>query len=187
MLLAYIGSAILAKPDLVETIKGTIVPRVQFNHEFLSILVAMVGCTLSAYIYTWQSNEEVEEEIAKGRKRLGERQGASEEELKETRRDVLIGIIFSNVVLYAITLSTAATLFKAGQQDINTAADAAKALRPLAGEAAAALFVIGITAVGFLAIPIMTTGAAYDLCQTFRWKDGLNRNHQRPNSFIRRS
>jgi Mn2+/Fe2+ NRAMP family transporter len=88
---------------------------------------------------------------------------------------VLIGIIFSNLVLYTITLSTAATLFKAGQRDINTAADAAKALQPLAGEAAAALFVIGMTAVGFLAIPIMTTGAAYDLCQTFRWKDGLHR------------
>jgi Mn2+/Fe2+ NRAMP family transporter len=117
----------------------------------------MVGCKLSAYIYTWQSNEEVEEEIAKGRNHLRDRKGASDEELKGHQEGCGNRMIFSNLVLYTISLSKASTLFKAGQYDISTAADAAKALQSLAGDAAAILFVIGIVAVGFLAVPIMTT------------------------------
>jgi NRAMP (natural resistance-associated macrophage protein)-like metal ion transporter len=173
-LLAYIGSAFLAKPELIPTLKGTFVPTIQFNREFLSILVAIIGTTLSAYLYTWQSNEEVEEEIAQGRSREAERRGATKEELRNTRRDILSGMFFSNVVMYFIILSTASTLYKTGEHEISTAADAAKALQPLAGDAAGVLFAIGVIAVGFLAVPIMTTGAAYDLCQAFRWKDGLH-------------
>jgi NRAMP (natural resistance-associated macrophage protein)-like metal ion transporter len=176
-LLAYIGSAFLAKPELIPTLRGTFVPTIQFNGEFLAILVAIIGTTLSAYLYTWQSNEEVEEEIAQGRTRLSQRRGATRAELKKTRRDILFGMFFSNIVMYFIILSTAATLFQSGQHDINTAADAAKALQPLAGDAAGMLFAVGVIAVGFLAVPIMTTGAAYDLCQSFGWKDGL---HKRP-------
>ena len=176
-LLAYVGSAFLAKPELLPTLKGTFVPALQFNREFLSILVAIIGTALSAYIYTWQSNEEVEEEIAKGRTRLSQRRGATKSELKKTRRDILFGMLFSNLIMYFIILSTASTLYKAGEHSINTAADAAKALQPVAGEAAGILFAVGIIAVGFLAVPIMTTGAAYDLCQAFRWEDGL---HKKP-------
>ena len=83
-------------------------------------------------------------------------------------------MFFSNIVMYFIILSTAATLFKAGQHDINTAADAAQALRPLAGNAAELLFAIGVIGVGFLAVPVMTIGAAYDLCQSFGWRHGLH-------------
>jgi Mn2+/Fe2+ NRAMP family transporter len=173
-LLAYIGSAILAQPELLSTLKGTFIPTVQWNREFLEILVAIIGTTLSAYLYTWQSNEEVEEETAMGRTRLSERQGASDEELKSTRRDIVYGMLFSNVVMYFIILSTASTLFQAGKHDIESAAEAAQALGPLAGDAAGALFALGIIAVGFLAVPVMTTGAAYDLCQAFRWKHGLS-------------
>ncbi len=176
-LLAYIGSAFLAKPELLPTVKGTFIPTIQFNSEFLAILVAIIGTTLSAYLYTWQSNEEVEEEIAQGRTHLSERRGATQAELKNTRRDILFGMLFSNVVMYFIILATASTLFKSGEHEINTAADAAKALQPLAGDAAGVLFAVGVIAVGFLAVPIMTTGAAYDLCQAFQWKDGL---HARP-------
>jgi Mn2+/Fe2+ NRAMP family transporter len=84
-LLAYVGSAILAKPDLLEVIKGTLIPSVQFNERFLHLLVAVIGTTLSAYLYTWQSNQEVEEEIAMGRRRLDQRKGATKKELKETK------------------------------------------------------------------------------------------------------
>jgi NRAMP (natural resistance-associated macrophage protein)-like metal ion transporter len=174
VLLAYIGSALLAKPQLLPTLKATFVPTIQFNHEFLSMLVAAIGCSLSAYLYTWQSNEEVEEEVAVGRTRVSERKGATNEELKQTRRDIISGMFFSSLVIYFIILSTASTLFKAGKTDINTAAEAAEALQPLAGDAAGILFAIGVVAVGFLAVPIMTTGAAYDLCQTFGWKQTLN-------------
>ncbi|MCU1272655.1 MAG: natural resistance-associated macrophage protein [Bryobacterales bacterium] len=182
-LLAYAGSAILAKPELLPVIKGTLIPKIHFDREFLSMLVAVIGTTLSAYLYTWQSNEEVEEEIAMGRKRLSERKGATEAELAHSRRDIVFGMFFSNAVMYFIILSTAATLFKAGKTDITSAAQAAQALRPLAGNAAGVLFAIGVIGVGFLAVPVMTTGAAYDLCQTFGWNHGLYRKPREAKKF----
>ena len=173
-LLAYVGSAVLAKPDWLQVLKGTLLPAVHFNQQFLSLLVAVVGTTLSAYLYTWQSNQEVEEEIAMGRRRLVDRQGATRQELRETKNDVVAGMFFSNVVMYFIILSTAATLFKSGAHEINSAAEAAQALRPLAGQAASVLFALGVIGVGFLAVPVMTTGAAYDLCQVMGWKHSLH-------------
>ena len=173
-LLAYVGSAIIAKPDLIEVIKGTLIPTIRFDARFLSLLVAVIGTTLSAYLYTWQSNQEVEEEIAMGRRRLTDRKGATRKELQHTKADVVSGMFFSNLVMYFIILSTASTLFKAGTTEINTAAEAAEALRPLAGDAAAALFALGVIGVGFLAVPVMTTGAAYDLCQVVGWKHSLH-------------
>jgi len=173
-LLAYIGSAFLAKPELLPTIKGTLIPTIQFNKDFLAMLVAVIGTTLSAYLYSWQSNQDVEEDISMGRRRLTDRLGTTKEELRHSARDVGFGMFFSNIVMYFIILSTAATLFKAGQHDINTAAEAAQALRPLAGNAAELLFAIGVIGVGFLAVPVMTIGAAYDLCQSFGWRHGLH-------------
>jgi Mn2+/Fe2+ NRAMP family transporter len=170
VLLAYIGAAILARPDLKEVVSGTLVPRIEFSVEFLSILVAVIGTTLSAYLYSWASNQEVEEEILQGRTRLRERQGATSSELRKTRRDVLTGMVFSNLVMYFIILATGSTLHKAGQTEIDTAVQAAEALRPLAGEAASYLFAAGIIGVGFLAVPIMTTGASYDLAQALGWQ-----------------
>jgi NRAMP (natural resistance-associated macrophage protein)-like metal ion transporter len=174
VLFAYVGSALLAKPDAWEVLRGTLVPSIQFSREFLSILVAIIGTTLSAYLYTWQSNVEVEEEIAQGRAKLEQRQGATEDELRQSRSDIVLGMLFSNIIMYFIILSTGATLHKAGETNIETAAQAAEALRPLAGEAAGILFALGIIAVGFLAVPIMTTGAAYDLCQVMGWKSSLH-------------
>src|SRR3982751_4745374 len=173
-LLAYVGSAILAKPDLWPVIKGSLVPSFHWNREYLSILVAVMGATLSAYLYTWQSNQDVEEDISMGRRRLSDRIGTTKRELRHSAHDIAFGMFFSNLVMYFIILSTAATLFKTGNTDINTAADAAQALRPLAGNAARLLFAIGVIGVGFLAVPVMTTGAAYDLCQTFGWRHGLH-------------
>ena len=173
-LLAYIGSAILAKPELLSVIKGTFVPAIHFNKDFFAMLVAVIGTTLSAYLYSWQSNQDVEEDISMGRRRLSDRIGTTERELRHSRRDVAFGMFFSNLVMYFIVLSTAATLFKVGKTDINTAADAAQALRPLAGNAAGLLFALGVVGVGFLAVPVMTIGAAFDLCQSFGWKHGLH-------------
>jgi NRAMP (natural resistance-associated macrophage protein)-like metal ion transporter len=173
-LLAYLGSAILAKPELLSVLKGTFIPTIHFNKEFFVMLVAVIGTTLSAYLYSWQSNQEVEEDISMGRRRLTDRMGTTEEELQRSRRDVAFGMLFSNMVMYFIILSTAATLFKVGKTDINTAADAAQALQPLAGRAAGLLFAAGVVGVGFLAVPVMTIGAAYDVCQSFGWKHGLH-------------
>lgn len=173
-LLAYIGAAFLAKPDLWPVLKGTLVPTIHFNKEFFAMLVAVIGTTLSAYLYSWQSNQDVEEDISMGRRRLTDRIGTTEKELRRSRRDVAFGMFFSNLVMYFIILATAATLFKAGKADINTAAEAAQALRPLAGNAAGILFAVGVVGVGFLAIPVMTIGAAFDVCQSFGWKHGLH-------------
>jgi Mn2+/Fe2+ NRAMP family transporter len=171
VLLAYVGAALLAKPDAGEVLAGTLIPRIEFSVEFLSILVAVIGTTLSAYLYSWASNQEVEEEISQGHTRLQQRKGATDSELRKTRRDVLIGMVFSNIVMYFIILATGATLHKTGQTEIDSAAQAAEALRPLAGDAASFLFAAGVVGVGFLAVPIMTTGAAYDLAQTLGWRN----------------
>jgi NRAMP (natural resistance-associated macrophage protein)-like metal ion transporter len=173
-LFAYVASALLAHPDPATVIRGTLVPTLRFDRESLSLLVAVIGTTLSAYLYTWQSNEEVEEEIAMGRTRLSERRGATDAELRHTRWDVAVGMLFSNLIMYFIILSTAVTLFAAGKKDISTAAEAAEALRPLAGDAAGILFAVGVVAVGFLAVPVMTTGAAYDLAQSLGWRQTLH-------------
>ena len=173
-LLAYVGAAILVKPELMPIIKGTFIPTIHFNREFLSLLVAVIGTTLSAYLYSWQSNQDVEEDIAMGRRRLTDRLGTTKAELRRSARDITVGMAFSNLVMYFIILATAATLFRAGKADISTAAEAAQALRPLAGNAAGLLFAVGVIGVGFLAVPVMTIGAAYDLCQTFGWKYGLH-------------
>jgi NRAMP (natural resistance-associated macrophage protein)-like metal ion transporter len=174
VLLAYVAAAVLAKPDLGEVLRGTFLPTIEFNRDFLTMMVAVIGTTLSAYIYSWQSNEEVEEEIAAGRTRLSQRKGATEAELASTQRDILIGMIFSNVVMYFIILSTAATLHKAGITDVQSAAKAAQALQPLAGDWSGLLFLLGVIGVGFLAVPVMTTGAAYDVAQTFGWRHSLH-------------
>jgi NRAMP (natural resistance-associated macrophage protein)-like metal ion transporter len=172
-LLAYVGSALMVKPDLIPVIKGTFVPTLHFSRDYLSMIVAVMGASLSAYIYTWQSNQEVEEKIAAGRHRLWQRQGTTHRDLKHSAREVVFGMLFSSLIMYFIMLSTASTLFKNKQFNISTAAQAAQALRPLAGNAAGLLFALGIVGVGFLAVPVMTTGAAYDLCQTVGWKHGL--------------
>jgi Mn2+/Fe2+ NRAMP family transporter len=177
VLLAYVAAAVMAKPDPLTVLRGTFIPQIQLNKEFLGIIVATIGTTLSAYIYTWQSNQEVEEEIAEGRTKLRQRIGATDRELRQTRRDIVIGMTFSNVIMYFIILSTGVTLHPAGQTQIETAAQAAEALRPLAGQAASLLFALGVIGVGFLSVPIMTTGAAYDLAQTLGWKASL---HARP-------
>jgi Mn2+/Fe2+ NRAMP family transporter len=182
-LLAYIPAAILARPDVSALLRGTFIPTVHFDKDFLSILVAVIGTTLSAYLYTWQSNEEVEEEKALGRISLAQRRGASSVELRRSRWDVLLGMFFSNAAMYFIILSTASTLFRTGHKEINSAADAARALEPLAGHLASLLFALGIIGVGFLAVPVMTGGAAYDLCQTVGWKYGLNKRPRQAKRF----
>jgi Mn2+/Fe2+ NRAMP family transporter len=173
-LFAYVAAAILAKPDIIAVLKGTFVPRMQFSADFLAMIVACIGTSLSAYIYTWQSNQEVEEQIEEGRHSVDSRKGASAEELRSTRRDVATGMVFSNVILYFILLATGATLHPAGHTTITSAADAATALAPLAGEGAKYLFALGVVGVGFLAVPVMTAGAAYDLAQGVGRPSSLN-------------
>ena len=182
-LFAYVGSALLSKPNLVDVLRGTFVPTFMWDKKFLAIFVAILGTTISPYMFFWQSNQEVEEEIASGRKTVKQRKGATNAELKYAALDVYLGMLFSNVVMYFIILSTAATLFEAGKTDIQSAADAALALRPLAGRAAEALLAIGLIGAGFLAVPILTGSSAYAVAEAFGWKHGLDRHPKRAKGF----
>ncbi len=164
-LFAYVAAAILAKPDWIAVVRATIAPHVRFSSDFLAMIVACIGTSLSAYVYTWQSNQEVEEQIDEGKVTAKQRRGASRRELTRTRKDVMIGMVFANIILYFIILSTASTLNPQGITRIDSAAQAAQALQPLAGAGAKWLFALGVVGVGFLAVPVMTTGAAYDLVQ----------------------
>jgi Mn2+/Fe2+ NRAMP family transporter len=174
-LMAYIVSAFLSHPSLASVARGTLAPTLHFDRSTLTILVAIIGSSLSAYLFTWQSNEEVEEKEAAGKHSVRQRRGTTEAELSSSRWDVIFGMLFSNIVMYFIMLATATTLFVTGHHQIENAADAAQSLRPLAGRAAGLLFTLGIIGVGFLAVPVMTIGAAYDVSQTFGWENGLHR------------
>ena len=182
-LLAYIGAALFAKPHALDVLRGTFIPTFQFNSSFLAVLVALLGTTISPYMWFWQASQEVEELVAIGQKRLWQRKGASDTELSYAAWDVNIGMLFSNVVAYFIILTTAATLFKAGKTDIKSAADAAEALRPLAGEAARILFAVGLIGAGFLAVPILTGSGAYAVAEAFGWKRGLDQQPHRAKEF----
>jgi Mn2+/Fe2+ NRAMP family transporter len=164
----------LAHPDVHEIVRAIFRPTIRLNRESLAILVAMIGTALSAYLFTWQSNEEVEEKIATGQVKLRDRRGTTKRHLRRTAVDVALGMFFSALVMYSIIIATAATLHASGKHQIETAAEAAQALAPVAGHAAGLMFTLGIVGVGFLAIPVMTTGAAYDVCQSLDRRDGLN-------------
>ena len=165
MLFAYIISTFLAKPHWGEVFRATFVPTARFDTTYLLMIVAILGTTISPYLFFWQASQEVEEEISMGRKRLWQREGATDAELKYAAWDVSIGMIFCNVVFYFGILGTAATLHVAGKTDIQSATDAAQALRPLAGNAATILFALGIIGAGFLAVPVLTGSAAYAIAE----------------------
>ncbi|MDQ6652112.1 MAG: divalent metal cation transporter, partial [Acidobacteriota bacterium] len=173
-LLAYIGSALYAKPDAVQVLKGTFIPTLSFDPSFLAMLVALLGTTISPYLFFWQASQEVEEEIGFGRVTQGQRRGATDAEMKYARWDVYIGGFLSNLVMYFIILATAATLFKSGQTNIQSAADAAQALRPLAGRGAEILLAVGLIGTGFLAVPILTGSSAYAVTEAFKGTYGFS-------------
>ena len=173
-LLAYVASALMARPQWGAVLRGTLMPHLRLDREMLTMIVAIIGASLSAYIFTWQSNEEVEEKIAAGHRTVRQRRGATPAQLKQSFWDVVFGMVFSNVVMYFIMLATAATLFASGHRGIESAADVALALQPVAGKFASGLFAIGIIGVGMLAVPVMTTGAAYDVCQAAGARTGLS-------------
>ncbi len=174
-LVAYIGSALFARPNWGEVLHATLVPTLHADPAFLATLVAILGTTISPYLFFWQADQEVEEEVSMGRTRLWQRTGATKAELRYAALDVNMGMFFSNVVMYFIILATAATLFKAGKTDIKSATDAAEALRPLAGPAATLLLAIGLIGAGMLAVPILTGSAAYALSEALGWRFGLDR------------
>jgi len=173
-LFAYIVTAFLAAPDWKQVLRATVVPTVHWNREWLMAFVGILGTTISPYLFFWQASHEVEEKKAHGFVTLRERQGATAHELRDARLDVGVGMLFSNLVMYFIILTTAATLHRAHVGGIETTRQAAEALRPLAGDGAYLLFTIGILGTGLLAIPVLMGSASFAVAELYRWRAGLD-------------
>jgi NRAMP (natural resistance-associated macrophage protein)-like metal ion transporter len=172
VLFAYIVTAFLARPDWRAVLSATFIPHVEWSSAFLATFVGILGTTISPYLFFWQASQEVEDERALGRLTIAQREGATDEELRVARTDVLTGMFFSNLVMYFIILTTAATLHAHGQTHIETAREAAEALRPLAGKGAYLLFTLGLIGTGMLAVPVLAGSAAYAVAEAESWQRG---------------
>ena len=182
-LLAYVIDAVLVRPPLAETLRATIVPTISADHRYIATLVAILGTTISPYLFFWQTSQEVEEEKSAGRKSRAQRRGASRFELRIATIDVTVGMLVSNLVMYFIILSTALTLHASGKTNISTGADAAEALRPLAGDLAGLIFAVGMIGTGLLAVPVLSGASAYAVSEAFGWREGLDEDWRRAKSF----
>ena len=183
VLIAYPATAFITHVNWGEVARGTLLPTLPHSRPEWSTLVAILGTTISPYLFFWQTSAEVEEEIDAGKATLRERKGATAEEITASNIDVSMGTLFSNVVMFFIIVTTAATLNAHGITHIETTRQAAEALGPLAGKFASLLFTVGLVGLGLLAIPTLAGSAAYAFADTFRWKQGLSRKFGRARSF----
>jgi NRAMP (natural resistance-associated macrophage protein)-like metal ion transporter len=175
VLFAYVLTAFLANPDWWSVLRATFIPQIHWSSEYLSVLVAILGTSISPYLFFWQAAQEVEEERSAGRTTVAQRKGATDKELKSARTDVLVGMFFSNFVMYFIILTTAATLHAHGITHITTASQAAEALKPLAGRGAYWLFTVGLIGTGMLGVPVLAGSSAYTIAEAMNWGGSLDR------------
>lgn len=174
-LLVYVITAFTIKGfPWRELFKHTFIPSLSLNGDQFILITGILGTTISPYLFFWETSQEVEEEIADGKNTLALRQGIAKDEIRLMRKDVWIGMLFSNLVMLFIVGVCAAVLFPQGITNIATAADAAAALKPLAGNYASLLFTIGIIGTGLLGIPILAGSASYAISESFGWREGLN-------------
>ncbi|WP_197017061.1 Nramp family divalent metal transporter [Persephonella sp. KM09-Lau-8] len=159
LLAVYIISAVLAKPDLKQLLINTFIPHIKPDLAFILAALGLLGTTISPYMIFWQASEEKEEH-------------ATVSQAKIMEADTAMGMIYSNIIAYAIIVSSAVMLF--GHKEIQTIADAALALKPAAGEYAFLLFSIGVIVSGFLAIPVLAGSTAYAVADTFGWREGMD-------------
>jgi Mn2+/Fe2+ NRAMP family transporter len=170
VLFAYVITAFLAHPDWKQVLHATLVPQLEWTKSYMAVLVGILGTTISPYLFFWQAAEEVEEERELGRITVRQRRGATDKELSVAATDVLTGMAVSNLVMYFIILTTAATLNAHGLKTIESAKDAANALRPLAGPGAYWLFTLGLIGTGMLAVPVLAGSCAYAIAESARWR-----------------
>jgi NRAMP (natural resistance-associated macrophage protein)-like metal ion transporter len=175
VLFAYPFTAFVVGANWGQVLHATLIPSMPHSRNEWATLVAILGTTISPYLFFWQTSEEVEEEKSAGQGTLAQRRGATPEELELRNIDVGVGAFFSNMVMFFIILTTAITLNRHGLVNIETSRQAAEALRPFAGNFAATLFTLGIVGVGFLAIPTLAGSAAYAFAETLGWRQGLNK------------
>ncbi|MGZ3360338.1 MAG: NRAMP family divalent metal transporter, partial [Xanthobacteraceae bacterium] len=172
-LFAYVAALFAAKVHWAEALTGLFVPRITWSSEFFTTLVAILGTTISPYMFFWQTSHYTEEQVTRGRIFLWQRLGASNAELRYARWDVGVGMFLSNVVMYFIILASAATLHAVGKTDVRSAADVAESLRPLAGDGASILLALGLIGTGVLAVPVLTGSSAYAVAEALKWHYGL--------------
>ncbi len=190
-LLSYIITAIIVGGSWSQILTSSIIPHVEIKPEFAVMFVAIIGTSISPYLFFWQASEEAEEDVAKQKiKEIGKgNPTVSKREIKLMRIDIAVGIAFAELIVWAIVITTAGSLHSHGVTNIQSADQAAKALEPLvktfphAGEIAKAIFAFGIISTGLLAIPVLAGSSGYVLADTFGWKQGLNKKFKQAKAF----
>ena len=183
VLFAYVATAFAQRPHWGHILADTFSFQVPGGGEGWGLLLAILGTTISPYLFFWQASQEVEEEKLKGRKTLAERRGATEQDLFLRRIDVGVGTFFSNLVMFFIILTASLTLHSHGLTKVETSTQAAQALAPLAGPLSTLLYTLGVLGTGLLAIPTLTGSAAYALTDSFRWRQGLDEKWNQARAF----
>jgi Mn2+/Fe2+ NRAMP family transporter len=174
-LLAYVFTAFTIHLDWKQLLQYSVIPSFTISKEQIFLITAVLGTTISPYLFFWQASQEVEEKFANAKITNVARAKSLKKEITHMRIDVWSGMFFSNAVMFFIIAVCGGTLFAQGVTNISTAADAAAALRPLAGERAFLLFAVGIIGTGLLAIPILAGSVSYALAESFKWRAGLDR------------
>lgn len=184
-LFAYIITVFVVKQDWGKIFYFTLIPNFHFNRDYLINIVAVLGTTISPYLFFWQAGEEVEEEVEHHKLRMMGKgvPKITTRDIREMRLDTTMGMFFSNMVMFFIIATTASTLNTAGIKNIGTAKEAAEALRPLAGNLTYLLFAAGIVGTGLLAVPVLAGAASYALSEAFGWKEGLYRRFTKAHGF----
>lgn len=176
VLLSYVASALMAHLDWHTVFQHAYIPSFTWSKQSLIIICAILGTTISPYLFFWQTSQEVEDQISRGKTTLRMRRAAlAKEQVRGMRIDVWSGMFLSQIVMFFIIAACAGVLHKHGITEIKTAADAALALKPFAGNATFFLFAAGIIGTGLLAIPVLAGSSSYTIAESFRWKEGLNR------------
>ncbi|MFZ2072422.1 MAG: divalent metal cation transporter [Minisyncoccia bacterium] len=184
VLLAYVFSAFAVKMNWGEVFRHTIIPTINFTKDEIILICAAFGTTISPYLFFWQTSQEVEERILKGESTEEERRSKNTSgHIKRMRIDNWSGMFFSNAIMFFIIATCGAILFKNGITNIGTAADAALALKPFAGDFAFSVFAFGIVGIGLLAIPVLAGSASYAISESFGWKTGLYKKLKQATSF----
>ncbi len=169
VLFAYVFTAFLVHPDWIAVAKATVIPHFEWSKDYISVIVGLLGTTISPYLFFWQAGQEVEEDRDRGKMTVAQRRGSTNRELRVAKKDVITGMLLSNMIMYFLILTTAATLNAHGAKNIETAKQAAEALKPLAGAGAYWLFTIGIIGTGMLAVPVLAGSSAYVIAEGARW------------------
>jgi Mn2+/Fe2+ NRAMP family transporter len=183
VLFAYVVDAFVVGIDWRVVLHDTVVPAIPRGREMWATLVAILGTTISPYLFVWQAAQEVEEEKAKGKRRVADRVGATRGEIRARKADVAIGTLFSNLVMFFIILATAVTLHRHGMTHPQSSREVASALTPIAGRFASLLYTIGIIGTGALAIPTLAGSAAYAFAEIFGWREGMDEKDHRARAF----